>query len=101
PTIRLGKVSQRTAEGVKYRVEQLLAAKLTGQAIDADATRWLGQCEPAFIDKLARVGLVAKPNAGLKKSVETFFAEWLARRHDYKPASRRAWRQVTDALTRM
>ena len=26
PTIRLGKVSQRTAEGIKYRVEQLLEA---------------------------------------------------------------------------
>ena len=34
PTIRLGKVSQRAAESVKFRVEQLLAAKLTGHAIE-------------------------------------------------------------------
>ena len=30
PTIRLGKVSQRAAEAVKFRVEQLLAARLPG-----------------------------------------------------------------------
>lgn len=34
PTIRLGKVSQRAAESVKFRVEQLLAAKLTGHALE-------------------------------------------------------------------
>ena len=33
-TIRLGKVSQRAAEAVKFRIEQLLAAKLTGHAIE-------------------------------------------------------------------
>ena len=31
--IHLGKVSQRAAESVKFRVEQLLAAKLTEHAL--------------------------------------------------------------------
>ena len=29
--VRLGKASQRAAEGVAFRIEQLLAAKMTGQ----------------------------------------------------------------------
>ena len=40
--IRLGKVSQRTAEQVKFRIEQLLEAKLTGYAVDADTAQWIG-----------------------------------------------------------
>ncbi len=56
-TIRLGKVPQRTAEAVKFRVEHLLAAKLTGHAVDADTARWVAELEPAMADKLAAVGL--------------------------------------------
>jgi hypothetical protein len=40
-TVRLGKVSQRAAEAVRFRIEQLLAAKLTGHAIETDTVRWL------------------------------------------------------------
>lgn len=52
---RLGKVSQRAAEAVKFRVEQLLAAKLTGHALETDTARWLGELDSGLADKLARV----------------------------------------------
>ena len=35
--IRLGKVAQRAAEAIKFRVEQLLAAMLTGHPLEADS----------------------------------------------------------------
>ena len=50
--IRLGKVSQRTAEAVKFRVEQLLEAKLTNHAVHADTARWVAELQPAMADKL-------------------------------------------------
>ncbi len=50
PTIRLGKVSQRAAEAVKFRVEQLLAAKMTGHAIETDTAGWVAGLEPAMAD---------------------------------------------------
>jgi len=56
PTIRLGKISQRAAEAVKVRVEQLLAAKLTGHAVEADTARWLAELEPKMAGKLGPRG---------------------------------------------
>jgi len=99
PTIRLGKVSQRAAEAVKFRVEQLLAAKLTGHAVEADTARWLAQLDPAVADKLARVGLIPNPKA--KPTLGAFLQAWLAaRKGDYKPASLTSWGQVIKALTK-
>src|SRR3989304_3751267 len=58
PTIRLGKVSQRTAEGIKYRVEQLLESLMFNRSMEADLAQWVNDLEPAMADKLARVGLI-------------------------------------------
>jgi hypothetical protein len=62
-TIRLGKVSQRAAETVRMRVEQLLEANLTNSPLRADTTRWLDDVEPVMADKLARVGLIEPPES--------------------------------------
>jgi hypothetical protein len=56
PTIRLGKVSQRTAEGIKYRVEQLLEALQFNRSMEADLAAWVQGLELDFAKKLARVG---------------------------------------------
>ena len=63
PTIRLGKVSQRTAEGIKYRVEQLLEALNFNRPMEADLAQWVTDLEPWLAKKLARVGLIPKPEA--------------------------------------
>jgi len=89
PTIRLGKVSQRAAEAVKYRVEQLLAAKLTGHALEADTARWLSELDPTMADKLARVGLIPKPQTMEAVKLGTFLAEYIASRTDVKPLTTR------------
>ncbi len=54
PTIRLGKVSQRTAEGIKYRVEQLLEALNFNRSMEADLVQWVTDLEPPLAKKLAR-----------------------------------------------
>ena len=55
-TIRLGKVSQKTAEGVKTKVESLVASALTGQAADDETSRWVRNLDTVMADKLAAVG---------------------------------------------
>ena len=54
PTIRLGKVSQRTAEGIKYRVEQLLEALHYKHPVEGELAQWVTDLEPDLAKKLAR-----------------------------------------------
>jgi integrase len=88
PTIRLGKVSQHAAEAVKFCVEQLLAAKLTGHALEVDTAQWLADLEPAMADKLARVGLIPKPEAKAAATLGPFLRNDIDGRVDLKPATK-------------
>lgn len=97
-TIRLGDVSQRAAEAIKFRVQQLLAAKLTGYALETDTAKWLNTREPAMLDKLARVGLIPKPKAKQAMTLETFIESYISRRNDVSPHTRRIWRQTKRLL---
>ncbi len=84
PAIRLGKVSQRAAEAIKFRVEQLLAAKLTGHPLEADTAVWLAKLEPAMADKLVRVGLIPKADPTSEATLQSFIDEYVAGRCDIK-----------------
>src|SRR5262245_27982210 len=100
PTIRLGKVSHRTAEGIKYRVEQLIERLTYKQPMDSDLAQWVADLEPRFARKLASVGLISEPKPQPLVRLGEFLQSWVAARQgDYKPASLIAWRQVIDALT--
>lgn len=59
-SIRLGKVSQRVAEAVKVRVEQLVSANITGHAVENETARWVATVDIALHDRLAAAGLVPK-----------------------------------------
>ncbi len=62
-TIRLGKMSIRAAEAVKFRIEHLLAGKITGNAVEADTAAWVASLETAMAGKLAAVGLIDSPES--------------------------------------
>jgi len=57
-TVRLGKVSQRDAEGIARHVEALATAKASGQAIERTTALWLADLGGKLRDRLAAVGLV-------------------------------------------
>ena len=98
PTIRLGKVSQRAAEAVKFRVEQLLAAKMTGHALEADTAGWVSKLDPTMADKLARVGLIPKPADKGQTELGLFLKEYLDGRADLKSATKVVRGQVVRDL---
>ena len=61
-TVRLGRVDMRFAEGVRVKVDALLAARRTGLPPDADTAAWLGAVGDDLHATLAGAGL-AVPRA--------------------------------------
>lgn len=57
-TIHLGKVPQRDAETIRLRIEAILAAQLSGRALDHETAFWVGNLSGSLAEKLARAGLV-------------------------------------------
>ncbi len=98
PTIRLGKVSQRAAEAVKFRVEQLLAAKLTGHALEADTASWIAELDPVMSGKLGRVGLIPKSEAKSAIALGEHLANYFAKRTDVKGSTLTNWRHTERSL---
>ena len=88
--IRLGKVSQRTAEEIKTRVELLNTAKIMGQPIDGDTAQWVARRESKLADKLAAVGLIPKRQSA---KLGNFLDKYIAGRLDVKPATKEIWGQ--------
>ena len=88
PTIRLGKVSQRTAEGIKYRVEQLLEALHYTYPVEGELAQWVMDLEPPLAKKLARVGLIPNPEAKPAAMLAAFLKAYIDGRADLKPATK-------------
>lgn len=97
--IRLGKVSQRTAEGFKYRVEQLLEAIMFKRSMEAELAQWVAGLKPTMANKLARAGLIPKREVKAAAALETFIESYIARRNDVSPHTRRIWRQTLRLLS--
>ncbi len=103
-TIRLGKCSKRDATSIKFRVESLLSACITG-SLDRDTSLWLAeitQRNTELRSKLEAVGLVekiepepAKPTETLESHIEEFIERAGATK---KPGTIAVWRQVQREL---
>ena len=90
-SIRLGKVSQKTAETVKGHVEQLNAAKIVPDSAVPDATaRWVRSLDAKLSAKLAKVGLIQRRKVA---TLQAFITDYIASRVDVKPATREIWSQ--------
>ena len=59
-TLYLGDVTQKMAEGVKVRVEQLVASTITGHPVEDTTSRWLTGLDSTMLNKLATAGLIPK-----------------------------------------
>ena len=84
-SVRLGRVSHKQAEAAKVRVEDLLAASVTGHVPREETLRWLTDVDERTYAKLAAVGLV-QPRS--RTTLGAFLEDYIARRADVKPATR-------------
>lgn len=83
--VRLGKVSARHAESIKVKVEDLVAAGITGHAPADETSRWLAGLDNQMQDKLASVGLLAKRP---KATLGAFIDSYVEKRSDVKASTR-------------
>ena len=82
-SIRLGKASVRDAEKFKARIESLVAANISGHAIDSDTARWVAELDQTMLDRLNRVGLIQ--GCGRRNlTVAEWIAEYINSRTDLK-----------------
>jgi hypothetical protein len=100
--IRLGKVSLRAAEGLKYRVEQLLEGLLVKRPMEADLAAWVTDLDPRMAKKLSGVGLIPKQevSAGKTTTLNAFIGELIASRPGMKPNTRKNYEQTRNSLAK-
>jgi integrase len=94
-TLALGTRSERKAVGIKLRVEDILAARFTGQPIDPATLAWLANASPTMRCRLAKVGLIdapAAPAADRPLTLGEFLARYIENRRDVKESTRTNWR---------
>jgi integrase len=97
--IRLGKVSRRTAESVKYRVEQLLESLQFGRPMESDLMQWVTNLEPQLAKRLTRVGLIRKTESISPTTLGPFLADYIAKHGPtVKPSTITTWKQCKRLL---
>ena len=94
-SLRLGKVSKKHAQAVKIKIENLVAAKLTGQAVDDETARWVAKLEDSLADRLARLKLIRQQAA---RYLGPFVDEYIDSRIDLKPRTIKKLRTTRDYL---
>jgi len=90
-SVRLGKVPEKMALAVKIKIEHLVAATVTGHALDDETGRWVARLEDGLADKLAAVGLIPKRQSSF---LGDFLDSYIASRIDIKPNTRRNYERT-------
>jgi integrase len=91
--VRLGKCSERDAEGVCRHVEALAAETINGQSMGRETASWLAEVGNTLHARLARAGLAeARADAGIR--LNAFIDGYLAQRPDLKQNTLSIMRQA-------
>ncbi len=94
-TIRLGKVSQKTAITIKGHVEELNNAKISGDSIARKTAVWLTEIGGQLREKLAKVELTDHRE---QVALGDFIASFIRSRTDAKPNTVSKWRTTEESL---
>ncbi|QDT89175.1 tyrosine-type recombinase/integrase [Gimesia algae] len=95
-TLRLGKVSMKTAEGVRAQVEHLLAHRITKHSLDRSTAQWLTEIEPELRNRLVSVGLIdARESTRLEDYCEAYYK---MRETDTKPNTQKKYRNALNYI---
>lgn len=97
-TIRLGRLAKRDAESFKSKVEQLVASRISGQAITNEIAEWLHGMPPKYYDKLVDFELVKARDSIVAPQVGAFLDRYIAERSDVKPGTINKFEQVKQNL---
>jgi integrase len=99
--IRLGAVPLKQAEWFKDHFEALFCSRKSGLSLDGRTTDWLARLAPAFLDRLADLGLI-EPRQERKEQEAARLGEFvrtrIMTRPDVKPATLEVWSQTVRNL---
>lgn len=76
-TVYLGAMPKRTAESIKVKIEEIVAAKLANQPLPNDVAAWIGALETRLIEKLAAVQLIEPRQRPQLLQLEQFFDDFI------------------------
>jgi integrase len=96
-SIRLGKVSHKTAVEIRLKVEKLNAAAIAGAAADDETARWVAERGDVLAEKLANVGLMQSRARGSRHLGE-YLDQYIRGRTDHKPNTARNIDQARRAM---
>jgi hypothetical protein len=94
-TLWLGRISKRTAETIKVRVEMLVAALISGAPIDDETARWLSTIGDDLAEKLRKTGLMAPRESA---TLADFCESYITGRTDAAPNTIRNSRIPNDHI---
>ena len=95
-SIRLGKVTKRQADSVKFHMEHLIAARITGHPVPDQTAHWVAKLDAnaeKLADDLAKYGLIQKTRRNVPNLLGDFIDHYVDSRTDVKPATKEVWRQ--------
>jgi len=86
-TLSLGRLNldHRQVRGMLPRIDSLVAAQASRQAIDPETARWLGEIGAGVAEKLAQVGLIPSRES---VTLKAFLDSYITARADVKPTTR-------------
>lgn len=103
-SIGLGSISERNAERIRDKVEQLVEHAVTGTPLDSDVSRWVAGLDDRFHAKLVKARLADSreaqtipPNGNstpASVTLTTFLDDYLAKRTDVKESTRTVYGHV-------
>ena len=93
-SIRLGKMPLKSVREIKLKVEALNYAAITGHSVDSETARWIADREQPLLEKLAKVGLIARPEEVGDITLDAFIDAYLTGRVDLKASTVEQLRQV-------
>lgn len=94
-SIRLGRVTQKAAEGIKYRIEVLNACRISSQPIDNDTAKWVRSIDDFLAEKLANAGLIESRK---KACLGDYLKQYIASRTDVKERTEKKYRSTEKRL---
>src|SRR6185437_10200938 len=97
--IILGRVPMKFAASFKTRVEDILAAKLTGHPLRQETAAWLSELDYRAAKKLAAVGLVPQPALPAPRALGTFIDNYSEGRTDTKSGTQTNYAQARRYLS--
>lgn len=91
-SIGLGSISNRNAERIRDKVEQLVEHRITQTPLDQSVSRWLAKLDAKLHARLVRAGLTkrreeAKTDANRQIVLKEFLDSHLSKRTDLKPGT--------------